>query len=86
MSRQAGSGKAQVEARKGAEQLSFNLRFCADELVITRLRIQQAMRREPSLVELLAPGEDEINRVIRWLREVTPDTTGGGGESPAVSE
>lgn len=58
------------EKTQEAELLRFNLVFSLDELAITRIRFQQAMRRDPTLKELCTEGIEEIDRVTKWMREI----------------
>lgn len=70
MSRAKGCNAATGAKREAQELQEWNATFALDELAVTRLRIEQALRREPSLADLLLPGRDEIDRVTRWLREM----------------
>lgn len=74
MSRPKGIDHTQVHQRQAEELLKFNLVFSLDELAITRIRFQQARRREPSLADLCDEGIAEIDRVTKWMREIV---TGG---------
>ena len=65
-----GNDAAAQAVREAGELQTFNATFALDELAVTRLRIVQALRRDPSLRDLLQPSLNEIDRVARWLREM----------------
>lgn len=70
MPNKPGNDAATSEARAGEELVRFNATMSLDELAVTRMRMQQAIRRDPSLKDLLQPGIEEVERVMVWQREI----------------